>query len=178
LEDHRGQKDMGQELTRTGIVTAVQGRTALVVTSEEPECESCSAKDTCSTFGGSGANREVRARNTAGAEVGDVVRISIQGSHFLKATFLVYMVPMLALIGGVLVGHLLANLWAGNKDLLVGIFGGLGLVGSFLWVRRKGQKLSDKGDYLPEIISKKPKSKGSATPEMTCPVNRDEQHAG
>ncbi|MDY6954357.1 MAG: SoxR reducing system RseC family protein, partial [Thermodesulfobacteriota bacterium] len=61
---------MGQGLTRTGVVKAVHGRTAVVITTQEPECESCSAKESCSTLGGSGSNREVRARNTARAQVG------------------------------------------------------------------------------------------------------------
>jgi len=162
---------MGQGLTKTGVVKAVQGRMALVVTTHEPECESCSAKEGCSTLGGSGVNREVRARNTARAQVGDVVKISIRGSSFLKATFLVYMVPILGVIGGTLLGYFLANLLAGNKDLLVGIFAGLGLVGSFLWVRKKGEKLSEKSEYLPEIISKRSPGKPIPPADMTCPIN-------
>jgi sigma-E factor negative regulatory protein RseC len=162
---------MGQGLTKTGVVKAVQGRMALVVTRHEPECESCSAKDACSTLGGSGANREVRARNTARAQVGDVVKISLRGSSFLKVTFLVYTVPILALIGGALLGYFLANLLTGNKDLLVGVFAGLGLVGSFLWVRKKGEELSKKREYLPEIISKRSPRKPIPPADMTCPIN-------
>ncbi|MDY6986810.1 MAG: SoxR reducing system RseC family protein [Thermodesulfobacteriota bacterium] len=162
---------MGQGLTRTGVVTAVQGRTALVVTKEEAECESCSAKESCSTLGGSASNREVRARNTARAQVGDVVKISIQGSAFLKATFLVYMVPILALIAGTVLGYFLSKFLAGNKDLFVGIFGGLGLIGSFLWVRRKGNRLSPESEYLPEIISRRSPTKAVPPKDLSCPIH-------
>ena len=144
---------------------------ALVVTTHEPGCESCSAKDTCATLGGSGANREVRARNTVRAQVGDVVKISISGSSFLKATFLVYMVPILALAAGALLGYLLANLTAANQDLLVGIFGGLGLVGAFFWVRKKGQKLAERNEYLPEIISKQSRRETLPPADLGCPIS-------
>ncbi|MDY6836930.1 MAG: SoxR reducing system RseC family protein [Thermodesulfobacteriota bacterium] len=162
---------MGQGLTRTGVVTAVHGKIALVVTKQEPECESCSAKESCSTLGGSGSNREVRARNTARAQVGDVVKISIQGSAFLKATFLVYMVPILALIAGAVLGYFLSKFLEGNKDLFVGIFGGLGLVGSFLWVRRKGKRLSPTSEYLPEIISRQSPAKAVPPKDLSCPIH-------
>jgi sigma-E factor negative regulatory protein RseC len=154
-------------LTRTGVVKAVHGKTALVVTQQEAECESCSAKESCSTLGGSGSNREVRARNTARAQVGDVVKISIQGSSFLKATFLVYMLPVLALIAGAVLGYFLSKFLEGNKDLFVGIFGGLGLVGAFLWVRRKGNRLSHDSEYLPEIISRQSPTKAASPADLS-----------
>ena len=73
---------MAQRLTKTGVVKAVHGRMALVVTRLESECGSCKAKHTCSSFGGGGANMEVSARNTVGAQVGDVVTISIGSGSF------------------------------------------------------------------------------------------------
>lgn len=162
---------MGAGLTKTGVVTAIEGRMAVVVTRHEPECESCSAKDTCSSLGGSGANREVRARNTARAQVGDVVKISIQGSPFLKVTFLVYMVPILAIIGGALLGYFVAKFFTAHENLLVGVFAGLGLLGSFLWVKKKGDKLSERPEFLPEIISKQSPAKTIPSAGLGCPIN-------
>ncbi|MBW1865782.1 MAG: hypothetical protein JRI64_09165, partial [Deltaproteobacteria bacterium] len=52
---------MGSVLTRTGVVKAIQGRMALVITKMEPECEGCKAKVACFSFGGGGVNTEVRA---------------------------------------------------------------------------------------------------------------------
>ena len=161
---------MGQ-IIQTGVVRAIHGRMAVVVTRREPECESCSAKDVCSSLGGSGVNREVRARNTARAQVGDVVKISIRGSSFLKVTFLVYMVPILAIIAGAVFGHFVAKFFAADESLLVGTFAGFGLVGSFLWIKKKGDKLSKRPEFLPEIISKQSPAKTIPSAGLGCPIN-------
>ena len=161
---------MAQGLTKTGVVRAVHGRIALVVTQLEPECESCSAKHACSSLRGSGANMEVRARNTVGAQVGDVVIISIGSAPFLKVTFIVYMVPILALAGGALCGYGLATLFTANKDLLVGGFGAFGLLGSFFWLRKKANKLSARKEFIPEIISKRPPGRAIPPADVSCAV--------
>jgi sigma-E factor negative regulatory protein RseC len=156
---------MAEVLTKTGVVKAIQGHMALVVTRLEPECESCKAKDACTSLGGGGANAEVRARNTVGAEVGDVVTISMRGSSLLKASFLVYMLPILAMAGGIILGHLLSRVISVDKNLLVGIFALLAFLGVFVWLKKQGDKLSRKGEFIPKIISKKtPRVKRVACP--------------
>lgn len=162
---------MAQRLTKTGVVKAVHGRIALVVTKLEPECESCKAKHACSSFGGAGTNMEVRARNPVGAQVGDVVTISIGSSSFLKLTFLVYMVPILALSGCALCGYWLAVLFTANKDLLVGGSGAFGLFGSFFWLKKKANKLSARQDFVPEITSRRPAAKTIPHSDVSCPIN-------
>ncbi|MBW1740609.1 MAG: SoxR reducing system RseC family protein [Deltaproteobacteria bacterium] len=145
---------MGEKLTKTGVVKAVQGHMALVVTRMEPECESCKARDACSVMGGGGANIEVWVRNTARAQPGDAVTISIKGASLLKVSFLVYMVPILALIGGIILGHVLSMLIPVDKNVLVGLFCLLALFGTFLWLKKKSNKLANKQEFIPEIISK------------------------
>lgn len=161
---------MAQRLTRTGVVKAIHGRIALVVTKLEPECESCNAKHTCSSLGGGGANMEVSARNTVGAQIGDVVTISIGSAPFLKLTFLIYMVPILALVGCALCGYGLATLFAANKDFLVGGLGAFGFVGSFFWLKKKANKLSARKEFIPEIISKRPSGRAISPADVSCPV--------
>jgi sigma-E factor negative regulatory protein RseC len=158
---------MAQLLTKTGVVKAIHGRMAVVVTKHEPACESCKAKDTCSLLGGTGANREVRARNTVEAQVGDIVTISIRSSSFLKVSFLVYMVPVLALAGGILIGYSLARLLSVSENLLVGAFSGLALVGSFWWLRKKANKLAERHEFVPEITTRHT-SEGDILPADTA----------
>lgn len=161
---------MAQVLTKTGVVKAVQGRMALVLTRMEPECESCTAKNACFGLGGGGVNKEIRARNTAKAEVGDVVTVSMRSSSLLKISFLIYMVPILALIGGILFGYFLSNLIAFDQNVLVGLFGGLFLASAFLWVKKKGNRLSDRKEFVPEIISRKSPQEAITPSDLTCPV--------
>jgi sigma-E factor negative regulatory protein RseC len=161
---------MGGSLTKTAVVKGVQGRMALVVTRMEPACEGCKARDTCSTLGGGGANVEVRARNTVRAEVGDFVTISIRGSSLLKVSFMVYMVPILALIGGIVLGCLLSRVISVDENLLVGLFGLLGFSGAFIWLKKKGDKASNNKEFIPEIVSKKTPQKAIPPTDFSCPV--------
>ncbi|MBW1858689.1 MAG: SoxR reducing system RseC family protein [Deltaproteobacteria bacterium] len=161
---------MGEVLTRTGVVRAIQGRMALVVTIMEPECESCKAKEACSTLGGGGANAEIPARNTAGAEVGDIVTISMAGSSLVKVSFLVYMLPILVLIAGIVLGHLLSTVIPVNENILVGVFGLFGFSGTFVWLKKKGDSLSNKPGFVPEITSKQTPTQQFPPTDLACPV--------
>ena len=157
-------------LTKTGVVKAVQGRMAIVVTRLEAECESCKAKDACTSLGGGGANAEVRARNTVGAEPGDVVTIGIRGSSVLKASFLLYMLPILALIGGIALGHFLSRLTSVDKNVIVGVSGLIAFSGTFVWLKKSADKFSKKQDFIPEIISKKPSQQHIPPTDLACRV--------
>lgn len=161
---------MAGSITKTGVVKAVQGHMALVVTKPEPECQGCKAKDACTATGGGGANVEVRVHNTAGAKVGDIVIISMKGSSLLKASFLVYMVPIIALIGGIVLGHSLSGVISIDKDLLVGILGLLAFSGAFIWVKKKGDKLSGSKEFIPKIVSKKSPQQEVLPVDITCSV--------
>ena len=161
---------MAEVFTKTGVVKAVRGRMALVATKLEPECESCKAKDACTSLGGGGANAEIWARNTVGAEAGDVVTISMRGSSLLKASFFVYMLPIIAIIGGIVLGHLLSRLIPVDENVLVGLFGLLAFSGAFVWLKKQGDKFSKKQEFTPEIISKKAPQKAIAPTDLACSV--------
>jgi len=91
--------------TEEGIVTKVYSSTAWVKCSKCAACESCSAKGFCdSVGGGSEDDLEVEAINVAGARANDRVTISFKTSSLLKVSFLVYMVPVLFFILGVIIG--------------------------------------------------------------------------
>lgn len=162
---------MAGVLKKTGVVKAIQGRMALVITGMEPECESCKAKEACSTFGGGGANAEVSARNTVGAEVGDIVIISMKGASLVKLSFLVYMLPMLALTVGVVLGYLLSRLIPVDENILVGVFGLFAFSGAFIWVKKKGDRLSARQEYIPEITSRRQSHQQQIPPtDLACPI--------
>ena len=161
---------MAALITKTGVVKAVRGHMAVVLTRLEPECESCTAKDACTSLGGGGANAEVKAHNTVGAEAGDLVTIAMTSSSLLKASFLVYMLPILAMIGGIVLGHLLSGLTALDKNVLVAFFGLLAFSGTFVWLKKKGDKFSSKQEYIPKIISKKTPQKAIPPTDLACPV--------
>ncbi len=138
--------------TTEGIVTKVDFSTAWVKCTKSAACESCKAKDFCDTVGGSDDDVEVEAINAAQAKVDDRVAISFKTSSLLKASFLVYMIPVLFLILGVVIGDKIALIFNYDQSMFSIVAGFLFLVAAFFFVKAKGNKMSKKDEYKPKII--------------------------
>jgi sigma-E factor negative regulatory protein RseC len=130
-------------LQEVGVVLKVEGELAIVKTKRSSLCDGCHSGGFCKALGG-GSDMEVAARNEVGAKVGDEVRITVASKTFLKASFLVYIVPVTALIIGALLGATLgSSLYPGaSSDLLPVIFGLIFFFLSFvlMWIWGKGLK--------------------------------------
>jgi len=138
--------------TEEGIVTKVYSSTAWVKCTKSAACESCSAKGFCDTAGGGSDDVEVEAINVAGAKVDDRVTISFETSSLLKVSFLVYMVPVLFLILGVVIGDKIAPIFNYDQSIFSVLVGFLFLLAAFFFVKAKGKELSKKEAYQPKII--------------------------
>ena len=138
--------------TEEGIVTKIESTTtAWVKTTKSGACESCSARSSCHSMGGSN-EMEVEAINRAGAHVGQKVVLSFDTSPLLKATFMLYVLPIIAMIVGAFVGQNLAPNFTLNTSFLSAIFGFLFFGLTILFVRFKGNKLAQRDEYRPKII--------------------------
>ena len=138
--------------TEEGIVIKVDSSTAWVKCTKSAACESCSAKGFCVTLGGSDNDVEVEAINVVGAKVNDRVTISFGISSLLKISFLVYMVPVLFLILGVVIGDKIAPIFNYDQAIFSVLVGFLFLFAAFFFVKAKGKILSTKEEYKPKII--------------------------
>ena len=140
--------------TSEGIITRVYSSTAWVKCSKSAACESCSAKGFCDTAGGGSESDdvEVEAINAMGAKVDDRVTISFETSSLLKVSFLVYMVPVLFLILGVVVGDNIARIFNYDRSIFSMFAGFIFLFAAFFFVKAKGKELSKKDAYQPTII--------------------------
>ena len=137
--------------TAEGIVIKVNSSTAWVKCTKSAACESCKAKDFCDTVGGSDDDVEVEAINAAQAKVDDRVTISFKTSSLLKVSFLVYMVPVLFLILGVVIGDKIAPIFNYGRSIFSVLVGLLFLLAAFFFVKTKGKELSKKEAYKPKI---------------------------
>jgi sigma-E factor negative regulatory protein RseC len=138
--------------TEEGIVTKIDSTTtAWVKTTKSGACEACSARSSCHSLGG-GKEMEVEAINRAGAQVGQKVVLSFDTSPLLKATFLLYVFPIIAMIAGAFVGQKLAPNFNFDTSFLSAIFGFLFFGLTMLFVRSKGNKLAQRDEYRPKII--------------------------
>jgi sigma-E factor negative regulatory protein RseC len=138
--------------TEEGVVTKIESTTtAWVKTTKSGACKSCSARSSCHSLGG-GEEMEVEAINRAGAQVGQKVVLSFDTSPLLKATFLLYVFPIITMIAGAFAGQQLARNFNINVSLLSAIFGFLFFGLTILFVRSKGNKLAQKEEYRPKIV--------------------------
>jgi sigma-E factor negative regulatory protein RseC len=140
---------MNEEL---GTVTEVRGEKALVVTDRQSMCGQCVANGYCHMLGG-GKEMIAEALNPIGAKPGDTVRIGIPSGTVAKASFVVYMIPAIGLVGGSLAGYFSGKSSGADFNLttLVGCLAGLGI--SLIVVRLLSNILGERPSYRPEIIT-------------------------
>lgn len=94
-------------ITEKGLVQEVGPSTALVLVHRSSACARCHSQVTC----GSSKHDEmlVEVTNEMHAQTGDWVQISVPARSLLKATFIVYILPVLALLTGTILGSKLAS---------------------------------------------------------------------
>ncbi|WP_419657905.1 positive regulator of sigma E, RseC/MucC [Desulfosarcina variabilis str. Montpellier] len=124
---------------------------AWVRTTRSSACESCSSRDTCQGEG-AGQEMEVEAINTAQARVGDRIVLNIKTASLLKATFLLYVFPILAMLAGAIIGQRIAEGRGSDPSAMAALFafGFFGL--AFVVIRITGRRLAKDNSYRPEII--------------------------
>jgi sigma-E factor negative regulatory protein RseC len=142
----------GNGLTREeGVVIKADAQTAWIKTTKTGACSECSAKSSCHTMGG-GKDMEVKAINDIGAVIGDRVVIGFETSSLLKASFLIYIFPVLGLIVGAAVGQEMAPMIGLNGAAASPLAGLLFFSLAFLIIRRKGNQLAKQNQYRPKVI--------------------------
>ena len=101
---------------------------------------------------GGDSKREVKALNLAGAGVGDRVLVTMPRRAALGAGFLVYMVPVLALIVGAALGNHWGPAWGwGSQNAAVAL--GLGaLILSWLGLRLISTRVARGGGFTVRIV--------------------------
>lgn len=134
-----------------GTVREARGEKALVVTDRQSMCGQCVAKGYCHMLGG-GKEMIAEALNPIGAKPGDTVRIGIPAGTVAKASFVVYMIPAIGLVGGAALGYVTGTSSGMDYNLatLVGSLAGLGI--SLIVVRLLSNTLGERSSYRPEII--------------------------
>ena len=137
--------------TEKGVVTKVGPATAWVKTTKTSACESCTARDSCHTLGG-GNEAEIEVINTAGAKEGDNVVIRFETSSLLKATFLLYVFPIILLVIGAVIGQQAAPYLNFNPSGFSAVIGFSFFFAAVLTIKFKANRLARKNEYRPKII--------------------------
>ena len=134
-----------------GIVLRTGLGTAWVMTNKSDACDSCNAKDACNMLGG-GKDSEIEAINKIGAKTDDRVVIGFESSSLFKASFLLYILPIVFMITGALIGQKFSLTYRLNETLFSAGGAFLAFAVSFLIVRILGDKMAQKDAYKAKII--------------------------
>jgi sigma-E factor negative regulatory protein RseC len=140
-------------IEETGTVIELKGpSTAIVLCQKGSFCEQCAALDAC-RMGDDNTSMQVEAHNTVAAEVGDRVVLSVSSKTFLTSSFVVYIVPIIFLLIGGLIGQYIGETVITDlpAQLLSALFGVSFLVGAFLTIR-VGSRALKREYYLPRIV--------------------------
>jgi sigma-E factor negative regulatory protein RseC len=88
-------------MTEIGCVASVEGDAAIVAMTRSSNCDRCGI---C-LMAQEGREFLLLARNAAGAAAGDIVEVEVEAGRMVAAAFAVYMVPVIATIGGFVIGN-------------------------------------------------------------------------
>jgi len=137
--------------TEQGTITKLYENKAWVKVRRSSMCSACNCKSACSTLGGEDI-MEAEAINSANAQVGDRVLLKIPGKALWKISFVLYMIPVIFLIAGVIVGMNLAKSYALEPELGGLILGILGCTLSYLIIKFVSRAIRNDKGYVPEIV--------------------------
>jgi sigma-E factor negative regulatory protein RseC len=139
-------------MQEVGIVKSIEGSTARVIISREGSpCEKCN-QDTC-TIPEKGI--EAEAINAAGAKVGQKVKVNMTSNTYYKGALLIYVLPIVALIGGAILGkiYLPAYINVKDTDLLAALGGFFAFIVSLVVVKVLMSKINKMTEHQSVIES-------------------------
>lgn len=113
-------------------------------------CEGCASRGSCNAVGKE--RNSVQVINPLNARVGDAVVITFASGSLLKALFLIYMVPVFALLAGACAGHwVIAPLWGKNPSIASAAFGFTCFVAAVWFAKQKAGQMEQQDAYRPKI---------------------------
>ena len=144
-------------IEENALLVSVHGDLAEVEIQRSAACGECSAKNGCGStvFSSLFGKRRTRIQvlNRIQARPGEKVVIGLHEAPFLRAAFALYAAPLLAMIGGAIVGEWLAQRSAAGSLELGSLIGGLlGLLAGFGWLRRFARRSQSDTNYRAMVL--------------------------
>ena len=136
--------------TEQGIVLRTDSEAAWVKTTRSSACQGCTARNSCHTLGNS-QDMEVKAINIAGAKTGDRIVLSFETRSLLKATFLIYVFPIIFLVIGAVCGHMLAPFTSMSPSALSVLLGFAFFFAALRIMKARANKMAAQNAYQPKI---------------------------
>ncbi len=127
-----------------GTVIDCRDEIAEVAIERTEACAGCSAKSMCQPFGEKENRMIISAINNISAKKGNKVKVAVPSTTFIKASFIVYIVPVIFMLIGAFIGEIYFK-----NDIVIFILSGLFFIISF-FIISKYSKLNKK-IYTPVI---------------------------
>lgn len=142
-------------LEETGVVVAIDNGQAWVQTIRKSACSSCEAKSGCGQGVlariSDGKANQVLVNNTLNLKVGEEVLIGIPEDMLIKASVMVYLLPLILMI----VAASGVEKWLSAGEGWVALAGGAGLALGFLMVKIYSQWHKNDQSFCPKMIRSK-----------------------
>ncbi len=142
-------------MEQVGLVVEVKDDKAIVAVQRHDVCSKCGA---CGVAISGSGETQLDALNIVNAAVGQTVRVVGDTAYVLKVSFIVYLLPIIALLLGIYVGQQLEGYFAALRmDIILGV---AFLLVSYLMVRaydRRAARQPVKAtivEIIPETYSK------------------------
>lgn len=138
-----------------GVVVQIKNNIAIIKSERSSACESCASKKTCAS-GGAPNEMFIEAENTIGAKAGDRIVFSIGASSVIKAGLIIYLVPILSFIFGVVLGQSAGTRFLPevNPDLISGVVGAAFLIIAFFGLKAYNAFMEKTKSFKPQILRK------------------------
>lgn len=131
-----------------GTAIKVQGRTVTVSVRRTAACDRCGRCSHPDIVFGDNGTLIVEAVPIGEVKPGDVVELEMDTGEFLKASFLIWMLPLVSAGAGFGLGYLIGRS-TGNGGLWGSVFALFSAALSFLWLHEYDKSSRGSGRYLP-----------------------------
>jgi len=133
-----------------GVVVKTEGVMATVRVQKRGSCEGCMARGVCEP---SEDAMEIEALNYVHAKVGQTVEVSVVPQTYLRSAIYAYGLPLIALIGGAILGKNIGDLYIKgiDSDLVAAVVGIGGFFIVSVFIRLWSKKIEEKTEYKPVI---------------------------
>lgn len=138
-------------MAQTGKVESIKDENVYVKVIREEACAHCKM---CTTGVNEGKECVIEAVNKCQAEIGDIVEIDVQSNYFLRATAIMYGIPLLALMLGIGISLSILQSAGIQGAELISAFIGLAFTGVVYMIINQREKNNKNTQYLPIAVSK------------------------
>ncbi|MCL2154485.1 MAG: SoxR reducing system RseC family protein [Leptospirales bacterium] len=141
----------------TGLVKKILNNRILVECEAVNMCNSCSEQRNCNMSGES-KKREIWIDNAADVSIdvniNDRILFKFKDSSIIYASVLLYVIPIVFLFLGIIIGYRLHSFFNIDSELSSIIFGSVGLIVSFVFIKIYSILVFNKERFKPIFIKK------------------------